>query len=306
MANNPKVLTNLNTNQPSFVSATITPFFQSKNVRVDLSGFIPVNNFANYDYDTPGFAGVGVVTGTTTVSPIIITLSKPVREFEFTIFAPNVTGHQFIAYDSSNTQVAIQEIVTETEYYTTRRIQLATTTDAIQSIRLISPMNDVVDYFINGIRSNAEDALNLPTPTPTATHTSSTAGTPPVTGAVTTPKPTPSNTSSVSGETTGVGGLGGGNSTTGGSDSPTLAAYIEAEIRAETRKQYPELNYMEQNPEMLKSLKVLSVAMARAIKKYLNQDVKTVQLELQVDSTGLDSNGLLVNPNPHSHDIVAP
>lgn len=105
-------------------------------------------------------------------------------------------------------------------------------------------------------------------------------------------------------------------------DSPTLAGYIEAEIRVETRKQYPELNSMEETPEMLKSLNVLSNALARAIKKYLNQDVKTVQLGLQVDPTTLlvrtttsgggSSRGELIpNPhshsiNPHRHDITAP
>jgi hypothetical protein len=300
MANNPKVLINLNNNEPSFVSADITPFFQSKNVRVDLSGFVPVNNFSNYDYDTVGFAGVGVVPGTTTVSPVIITLSKPVREFEFTIFAPNARGHQFVAYDSSNAIVDVEEIVTETEFYTTRRIQLATTDDRIKSIRLISPTNDVVDYFINGIRAVSEDILNPPTPVPTPTPLP---GAPPTSTAS---GLTPNSVSSrPPAHSTGTDNS--SISSAGGVDSPKLTAYIEAEIRAEVQKQYPELNSMVPDANMLRGLNVLSVALSRAIKKYLNNDVKTEYLTLETDPVTLiggAAGGSYISPNPHNHPII--
>ena len=109
----------------------------------------------------------------------------------------------------------------------------------------------------------------------------------------------------------------------GSPDSPSLAAYIEAELQVEVKKQYPELASIYSNSDVMKSLRVASVALARAIKKYLNTDVKTIQLGLEVSATVLNVGGVTneegvlvgidIDPNPHAHsiaphrhDIVAP
>jgi len=113
-----------------------------------------------------------------------------------------------------------------------------------------------------------------------------------------------------------------GTAAAGGSDSAQLTAYIEAELRAEVRKQYPELvGPAYENSDTLKNLRVFSVALSRAIKKYLNTDVKTAYLTLETAPVTLNIRGSAgtggsnitpnphshpINPNPHRHDIVAP
>lgn len=129
----------------------------------------------------------------------------------------------------------------------------------------------------------------IPVPTPTRTITS--ALTP-------TPTPTATSHSSNSGGSTNTGGAG------GSSASSQLASYIEAEIQFEVQTQYPELESTQSNAEVMKGLRVLSVALSRAIKKYLNENVTVSTTSLVVNANG--ESEVIVTPNPHAHGIVAP
>ena len=85
-------------------------------------------------------------------------------------------------------------------------------------------------------------------------------------------------------------------------DSPILASYIEQEIRAEIDAEF--------GPGTIVDSKLIriSVALARAIRKYLLKDVRTYQRAVDVIPIGLTGAGtggpVTILPNPHDHGTV--
>jgi len=84
-------------------------------------------------------------------------------------------------------------------------------------------------------------------------------------------------------------------------DSLILAQYIEQELILEIENAFGKNTYMK------RFLPRIARALARAIKKYLNLNVKTVTLGLQTNLTQLnfrsDGTNSYLEPNPHGHSI---